>query len=255
MLKIENVSYTKNGKRILKNVSFEFEKGEKIVLLGLNGSGKTTLLKLLNGLCFADEGNFIFDGEKVEKKSFTKRFEKSFRQKCVLLFQNYEAMFFCKNIYEDISFSPVRFGLFDIEQRVCMAANMFGLDEKLDEFAFNLSGGEKQRAALACIFALSPELILLDEPTSALDPFWSARLVELLDGCGATVLTATHNLSLAAELGRRSIVMKEGEVLFDGATDKFLADKELMDRAGFAHSHKHRHDGEMHEHMHVHDLY
>lgn len=255
MLKIENLSYSKNGKQILKNISFELEKGEKIVLLGLNGSGKTTLLKLLNALCFASDGSFVFEGEKVEKKSFTKQFEKSFRQKCSLLFQNYEAMFFCKNIYEDISFSPARFGLSDIEQRVCMAANMFGLGEKLDEFAFNMSGGEKQRAALACIFALSPDLILLDEPTSALDPFWSARLVELLEGCGAAVITATHNLSLAAEFGRRAIVMSDGEILFDGATDEFLADKELMGAAGFMHSHKHRHNGETHEHMHVHDLY
>jgi cobalt/nickel transport system ATP-binding protein len=253
VLKVENLTFEREGKKVLDDISFCIEKGEKVVLLGLNGSGKTTLLKILNALYFVSNESFSFDSEIVTKKSFTKQFETAFRQKCSLLFQNYEAMFFCKNIYEDIAFSPSRFGLLDIKERVFRAANMFGLENRLDEFAFTLSGGEKQRAALACIFALSPEVLLLDEPTSALDPFWTARLVEILEASGACSVTATHNLSLAAELGERAIVMKEGRIVFDGKTAEFLNNKVLMADAGLLHSHKHMHDGELHEHLHAHD--
>jgi len=253
VLKVENLFFERDGKRILDNISFHVEEGEKIVLLGLNGSGKTSLLKILNGLYFVDGESFKFDGEIVTKKSFTKQFETAFRQKCSLLFQNYEAMFFCKNIYEDIAFSPTRFALDDIKERVFHAANMFGLENRLDEFAFNISGGEKQRAALACLFALSPSVLLLDEPTSALDPFWTARLVEILEASGVCSITATHNLSLAAELGERAIVMRDGRIVFDGQTREFLDNKKLMADAGLLHSHKHHHDGEVHEHMHAHD--
>jgi len=253
VLKVENLCYEKNGKKILDNLSFEISQGEKVVLLGLNGSGKTTLLKILNALYFANSGNFHFDGKNIEKSSFTKLFENGFRQECSLLFQNFEAMFFCKNIYEDISFSPQRFGFSDMEDRTHRAANMFGLETRLDEFAFNLSGGEKQRAALACVFALDPSVLLFDEPTSALDPFWTARLVEILEASGAAALTATHNLSLAEELGERAIVMKDGRIVYDGKTEKFLGDKELMANAGLLHSHKHYHDGDTHEHLHAHD--
>jgi len=253
VLKIENLTFEREGKKVIDNISFHIKEGEKVVLLGLNGSGKTTLLKFLNALYFANEESFSFEDKIVTKKSFTKQFETAFRQKCSLLFQNYDAMFFCKNLYEDIAFSPTRFGLDGIEDRVFHAANMFGLENRLDEFAFGISGGEKQRAALACIFALSPAVLLLDEPTSALDPFWTARLVEILEASNACSVTATHNLSLAAELGERAIVMREGKIVFDGQTKEFLENKKLMADAGLLHSHKHHHDGEVHEHLHAHD--
>ncbi len=253
MLKVENLTFERDGKKVIDNLSFEIKREEKVVLLGLNGSGKTTLLKILNGLYFAKSGDFYFNGKKIEKKTFTKQFEKDFRQKCGLLFQNYEVMFFCKNLYEDIAFSPARFGILDMSSRVMHAANMFGLEDKLDELAFNLSGGEKQRGALACLFALSPDVLLLDEPTSSLDPFWTARLVEMLEASNFTCLTATHNLSLASELGKRAIVMREGKIVFDGKTDEFLNDKKLMLDAGLLHSHKHMHNDILHEHLHAHN--
>lgn len=254
MIKVKNLFFERDGKRVLNNVSFEIKEGEKVVLLGLNGSGKTSLLKILNGLYFANSGDFYFKGKIVTKKSFNKQFEKDFRQKCSLLFQNYEAMFFCKNLYEDIAFSPTRFGMADIDNKTMKAASAFGLESKLDELAFNLSGGEKQRAALACLFALSPDVMLLDEPTSALDPFWTARLVEMLQSSSITSLTATHNLSLALELGNRAIVLKDGQIVFNGATELFLRDKGAMVDAGLLHSHRHMHSGMAHEHLHLHDL-
>ncbi len=253
MIKINNLCYEKDCKKILDGLNFEIKQGEKVVLLGLNGSGKTTLLKILNALYFASSGEFYFESKKVHKNEFTKEFEKAFRQKCTLLFQNYEAMFFCKNIYEDISFSPIRFGMEDVESRVNAAANMFELTGKLDEFAFNLSGGEKQRAALACLFAVSPELLLLDEPTSALDPFWVGRLVEILADYSGSVVCSTHNLSLAAELGDRAIALKDGKIVFDGKTKDIVNNFELLREIGLVHTHKHRHGDDAHEHPHVHD--
>ena len=169
-LKVENLFFEKDGKEILKNLSFSLKSGEKAVLIGVNGSGKTTILKLLNALYFPTSGKITVDGEELGKKNFTKRFENSFRQKCVLLFQNYEAMFFCKNLYEEITFSPKRFGFENIDAIARKSAEKFGLTQKLDDFAFNLSGGERQRAALACIYALSPSLALLTSRQARLIP-------------------------------------------------------------------------------------
>ncbi len=255
MLKVENLSFEKDGKKIIDNISFAIKPAEKVVLLGINGSGKTTLLKILNALYFANNGDFYFDEIKISKSGFTKEIEKGFRQKCSLLFQNFEAMFFCKNLYEDIGFSPDRFGMQDAAERINEAAKKFGLTNKLSEFALTLSGGEKQRAALACIFALKGEVLLLDEPTSALDPFWVGRLVEILGDYEGTVVTSTHNLSLAAELGSRAIALKEGKIVYDGDTNTILNDYALLKEVGLLHSHKHTHldDGCEHEHLHVHD--
>ena len=255
-VRCENLSFKKDGKTIFDNLNFEIRDGEKIVLLGLNGSGKTTLLKLLNALCFPTSGSYFMGETEITKKSFTKDFEKSFRGKCAKLFQNFDAMFFCKSIGEDMEFTPNVLGLDEVKKRASVEAEYFGLAERMDEFAFNLSGGERQRVALSCVFAVRPELLLLDEPTSALDPYWVGRLSEKIACYAGSVITATHNLSMASELGSRAIVMKDGHIIYDGDTKTFLGDKNRLIAAGLVHSHSHTHsDGSSHEHFHTHDFY
>lgn len=256
LIRCENLSFEKEGKLFFENLNFEIREGEKIVLLGLNGSGKTTLLKVLNALCFATSGSYAINDVEITKKSFTKDFEKGFRAKCAKLFQNFDAMFFCKSLGEDIEFTPMALGLSEPTKRRDDEATFFGLSDRVDEFAFNLSGGERQRGALACVFAVRPELLLLDEPTSALDPYWVGRLAEKIALCKQTVITATHNLSMASELGSRAIVMKDGHIIYDGDTKAFLGDKTRLIEAGLVHSHAHTHpDGSVHEHFHTHDFY
>ncbi len=110
--------------------------------------------------------------------------------------------------------------------------------------------------ALAALFAIEPKLLLLDEPTAGLDPAWSASLVDLLgERQDLTVLTSTHNLSVAAELGARTLLMppRPGRLLYDGPTEGVLDNQELLVASGLGHRHQHRHHGAPHVHFHVHD--
>jgi hypothetical protein len=125
------------------------------------------------------------------------------------------------------------------------------LRRSLDAQPFSLSGGQKQKVALAAILALEPRLLLLDEPASSLDPRASGWLVDHLLDCGKTVVTSTHNLSMAAELGERAIVLGEGgRLLYDGPLQEALRDRALLEAANLVHRHRHRHDGIEHVHTH-----
>ena len=119
----------------------------------------------------------------------------------------------------------------------------------LDKPPFLLSGGEKQKLALACLLALDPDLLLLDEPSASLDPASVGWLVDTLVHSEKTLIVATHNLSLAAKLGERCIVLGPGgDILFDGPIPVALSGVALLEQAGLAH----RHGGVAHTHPHLH---
>ena len=131
-----------------------------------------------------------------------------------------------------------------------------GLERQVGEGGRMLSGGQRQAIALSRALLNDPPILLLDEPTSALDPYWVGRLSEKIACYAGSVITATHNLSMASELGSRAIVMKDGHIIYDGDTKTFLGDKNRLIAAGLVHSHSHTHpDGSSHEHFHTHDFY
>ncbi len=119
---------------------------------------------------------------------------------------------------------------------------------------YSLSGGEKQKVALACILALDPLLLLLDEPTANLDPRAAAWLVDYLLDTPQTAIVSTHNLSMAAELGFRCLILGAGgHLLFDGPIEQALGDPGLMEAANLAHRHRHRQGSQEHAHPQLHD--
>lgn len=257
MLELREVSYAwAAGQPVLRNFSLRVNAGEKLVLLGANGCGKSTLLKLINGLIFADTGDIIWRDEILSPGRLRQReFARQFRQACVLLFQHPEAMLFNPTVAEEIAYGPRQLGLADIDARVGHWATELGLTALLDLAPFSLSGGEKQKVALACLLALEPELLLLDEPSASLDPATVGWLIDTLLQSDKTVIVSTHNLSMAAELGSRCVVLGHGgEILFDGPARMALSGTELLEKAGLAHRHRHRHQGGlMHSHPHAHD--
>ncbi len=257
MLELHEVSYAwPAGQPVLGNFSLRVDAGEKLVLLGANGCGKSTLLKLINGLIFADAGDITWRGEILSATRLRQReFARQFRQACVLLFQHPEAMLFNPTVAEEIAYGPRQLGLADIDARVGHWATELGLTALLDLAPFSLSGGEKQKVALACLLALEPELLLLDEPSASLDPATVGWLIDTLVQSDKTVIVSTHNLSMAAELGSRCVVLgRGGEILFDGPARMALSGTELLEKAGLAHRHRHRHQGGlMHSHPHAHD--
>lgn len=260
VLEIRDLAYVWRGpdgreRLLFDGLDVRLEAGEKTVLLGTNGCGKSTLLKLMNGLLPAHRGHIRWRGETISPERLRAReLARRFRRDCVLLFQHPEAMLFNPSVAEEIAYGPRLLGLDDIPGRVARWAGALGLTELLAAPPFQLSGGEKQKVALACLFALDPSLLLLDEPTASLDPRSTGWLVDTLLDSPATALISTHNLSLAAELGSRALVLGEaGRLLFDGPLEIALADLELLARAGLAHRHRHRHGNLTHHHLHRHD--
>lgn len=247
-------SYPEGGVAV-ESFTFTVAEGERLVLLGANGSGKTTLLKLLDGLLFPTVGSYRYGGERVERRRLaTAPFRRRFRSEVALLFQDPEAMLFNPTVFDELAFGPRQLGLDDVEQRVAHWARAAGVEPLLPRAPMRLSGGEKKRVALAALLVLEPRLLLLDEPTAGLDPRSTGWLIDLLQTLETTVITTTHNLSLAAELGDRTLLLGEDHrLLADGPLEPLLADRERLLAANLLHTHRHRHDGEVHRHYHLHD--
>lgn len=255
VIRLHNVYSTYGGGRgVLEDVTFSVRPGEKVVVLGANGAGKSTLLKLMAGLVPLSRGAYEAFGEVVTMAQLRNRaFARNFRRRVGLLFQNPDAMLFQPTVADEIGFGPRQLGLPDVEARIQRWAEAFGLADRLAATPFRLSGGEKQKVCLAALLAHDPELLLLDEPTAALDPKSTGWLIDLLADLPQTVIVSSHNLSLAAELGQRAIVMAEGSVAHDGLVEALFSDMDLMIRANLAHQHRHRHGGVEHRHFHTHD--
>jgi cobalt/nickel transport system ATP-binding protein len=258
MIELDQVGFAyPQGENILGDISFAFETGERIVLLGANGCGKSTLLKLINGLLTPTSGEIRFHGQPLTPGRLRRHeFAKKFRGQVAMVFQHPDAMLFNATVAEEIAYGPRLLGMPGIDDLVQRWAKRLQLEKYLDTPPFHLSGGEKQRLCLACVLACQPKLLMLDEPTANLDPRATGWLVDfLLDQKNLTTLVTTQNLSLAAELGQRALVLGEdGRLIHDGLLNDALANTELLWQANLAHTHRHRHaDGTEHRHVHVHE--
>jgi len=256
VLRAENLGHEYDGAGpVLRDVSFAFEAGEKIVLLGANGTGKTTLLKILNGLIRPTHGRVLYAGQELSVRALkAKEFHRRFRREVVLLFQNPEAMIFNPTVYDEIAFGPRQLGLEDVDGRVRHWADLFGLAKYLARAPFRLSSGEKQKLCLASLLVLEPRVLLLDEPTANLDPRSTGWLIDFLRELDAAVLVSTHSLSMAAELGDRVLALSERhELVYDGPVEGLLEDREKLLEANLVHEHGHRHGRLEHRHYHIHD--
>lgn len=256
MIELENISYCwPEGRKVFENLSFSVADGEKLILLGANGCGKSTLLKLLNGLVFPEAGFYRYRGDAISREQVRRRdFARKFRSECALLFQHPETMLFNPTVREEIGYGPRQMGQPEVEKRVAHWSGELRLEALLDLPPYALSGGEKQKVALACVLALDPLLLLLDEPAASLDPRSAGWLVDTLADSPQTVVVSTHNLSMAAELGTRCLVLGEdGKLMFDGPVQVALADLALLEAANLAHRHRHHHGGVEHAHVHVHN--
>lgn len=255
MIRVERLGHRYGDKVSLRDIDFVIAQDEKVVLLGANGCGKSTLLKILDGLIAPTEGEYRYDGEAITPARLkTLPSRRRFRREVALLFQNPDVMLFNPTVHDEIAFGPRQFGMDHVEERTRHWAALVGVERFLDRPPFTLSGGEKQKVALAALLSSEPRLLLLDEPTASLDPRTTGWLVDFLAELPITTLTTTHNLSLAPELGRRALVLDENHhLIHDGEIEPFLSDITALVAANLVHSHRHRHEGIEHRHFHRHD--
>jgi energy-coupling factor transport system ATP-binding protein len=241
-IKFEQVSYnykSMDGKdfQALKNINLEIAaKGEFITLIGETGSGKSTLVQHMNALVKPTTGDVTIYGIKVfkdVKKKNNKVKLNHLRQKVGLVFQFPDYQLFEETVQKDIIFGPKNFGVSESESilRAEKYINLVGLDNSyLTRSPFNLSGGEKKRVSIAGILAMEPDILVLDEPTSGLDPKGRDDLLELFTSIHKeldnTVIIITHDMNTVYKYSTRTLVMSNGELVFDGTPGKlFKSDK------------------------------
>lgn len=224
ILEIQNLSHVYSAdtpfeRAALRDVSLSIQRGEFVGLIGHTGSGKSTLIQHFNGLLKPTSGRVLFDGEDIWKDV---KFTREIRFKVGLVFQYPEHQLFEETVYQDISFGPKNMGLSEeeIRARVERAAQFVGItDAELQKSPFDLSGGQKRRAAIAGVIAMEPECIVLDEATAMLDPVGRREVLSTVHRLnrerGITVVLITHHMNEALEADR-VIVMNDGEQVLDG---------------------------------------
>lgn len=237
VLELKNLSYvygtgTPFEKTAVNNLSLSIEKGEFIGIMGHTGSGKSTLVQMLNGLMKPTSGQVLLDGEDIwaNPKDIRK-----IRFKVGMVFQYPEYQLFEETVAKDIAFGPTNMGKSgaELEKAVNDAARFTGLkDELLNKSPFDLSGGEKRRAAIAGVIAMNPEVLVLDEPTAGLDPMGRdvllSQIVQYHKERKNTVILVSHSMEDIARVADKIIVMnKSNLVMFDKTKEVFSKGREL----------------------------
>ncbi len=217
-----------DGRVALRGVNLFVAPGEKIALVGPNGAGKSTLMLHLNGI-LKGQGEVRVCGTRIEEGSLGE-----IRAAVGLVFQDPDDQLFSATVFDDIAFGPLYMGLpeEDIRSRVQRALEAVELNGYGDRVCHHLSGGEKKRVAIATVLSMDPEILVLDEPTAGLDPRARRSLIHLLSDLPQTMLVSTHDIPMVAELFERTVVIDEGEIVFDGSTQSLMADRSLLAQHG-----------------------
>ena len=220
----------------IKHISFSVEKGEFLGIIGHTGSGKSTLIQHLNGLLKPTSGDVLLGGESIWKDKKTTR---QARFRVGLVFQYPEYQLFEETVFRDIAFGPKNMGLSEeeVKLRVLRAARFAGVREgALDKSPFDLSGGQKRRAAIAGVIAMEPEIVIFDEPTAGLDPAARASLLDNIaayqKATGATVLMVSHSMDDVAKMADRLLVLNEGQIEMLGTPAEVFARAERLQEIG-----------------------
>lgn len=222
----------------LKNVDLTIGDGEFIGLIGHTGSGKSTLIQHLNGLLRASSGDILYNGESIYREGYSM---KELRSHVGLVFQYPEHQLFEVDVFSDVCFGPKNLGLSqeEVEARAKEALTLVGLDESFyKQSPFELSGGQKRRAAIAGVLAMKPEVLILDEPTAGLDPQGREDILGLVAKLhreqGMTVILVSHSMEDVARYVSRLVVMNHGKKVFDGTPKEVFRHYKELEAIGLA---------------------
>jgi energy-coupling factor transporter ATPase len=246
MIKLEGVSYSyssvegspKGGDKgesipALKNLNLELTEGQSVAVLGSNGSGKTTMAKLLNALLVPNEGVVLVDGLDTKDKSS----QKSIRQKVGMVFQNPDNQIISTSVEREIAFGLENLALpyEEMKTKVERALKYFNLEQYRNHPPHRLSGGEKQKVALASVLSMQPEYLVLDEPTSLLDPLGRKEVLALIRMlCEERNVTVIHITQFPEEatIADRVLVMHGGKLELDGSPLEVFGQEEKLSSIG-----------------------
>ena len=243
-IEIKHLTYiysrkTPYEKKALDDVNLCIEEGSFVGIVGATGSGKSTLIQHLNGLIKVQDkktSSVVVQGmSAMDKKTL-----KNLRFKVGMVFQYPEYQLFADTVEKDVAFGPKNMKLSkeEIDARVRKAMDVVGLD--YDQFAsrspFDLSGGEKRRAAIAGVIAMQPEILVLDEPVAGLDPAGREEILALVKKLqkevSPTIILVSHNMDDIAVMADRIIALKDGKVVMDGTPKEVFSDRKHVEEIG-----------------------
>lgn len=218
LVKVENLTKKYGDLLVLKNISFEVEEGEVLVLVGPSGCGKSSLLRCINGLERIDDGQIWVGGIPVRDASHKKLME--VRLMCGIVFQSFN-LFPHMTTLKNITLAPIKIlkqNKQDAQENAIRLLEAVGIPEKADSYPYTLSGGQRQRLAIARSLAMRPQLMLFDEPTSALDPEMKEEVLNVIsrlhDEDKMTMILVTHEVNFAKKVANR-VIMIEDKVIVE----------------------------------------
>lgn len=224
MIQVENLSFSYQNNKVLKNLSFSVKKGEYLCIIGKNGSGKSTLAKLLAGLIFQQEGSIKISGyDTKNKKDLLK-----IRKLIGIIFQNPENQIITTSVFDEVVFglenlATPRKNIKEIAEKSLKSVSLL---EYKDRLTYQLSGGEKQRLAIASVLAMGTEILIFDEATSMLDPIGKKQVLKHmkeLNSQGKTIIHITHNRNDILEASE-VILLSKGEIKYQGNPYRIFED-------------------------------
>ena len=242
-IKLEHVNYiyspgTAYEKKALSDICLELPHGEFVGIIGHTGSGKSTLTQHLNGLIRATSGTVFYNGENIYAEGYDMR---KLRSQVGLVFQYPEHQLFEVDVLTDVCFGPKNQGLTpeECEKRATEALRLVGLKEKYWKSSpFELSGGQKRRAAIAGVLAMRPGVLVLDEPTAGLDPKGRDEILDqiayLHRQSDMTVILVSHSMEDIAKYADRIIVMNKGKILYNDTPKQVFSHYQELEKIGLA---------------------
>lgn len=234
VLKVDNLVKFYNGVEVVKKVSFTVKEGEILAIIGASGSGKSTILRCINQLETIDGGNIIVNGDSLLKLNpkgkmqyQDRRILEKINLECGMIFQNFN-LFPHLSIIKNVTVAMMQVLRMEKEEANRKAIEILkrmGLENKINQYPCNLSGGEQQRASISRTLAINPKIIFMDEPTSALDPELVGevlKVVKQLANEKRTMVIVTHEIKFAREIADKVIFMDKGEIIEEGAPEDII---------------------------------
>lgn len=222
LIEVKKLSFEyEKGKKVLRDINFNLKKGEVLAVMGENGAGKSTLFKIIAGVIDRYKGNIYINGKDISKLNIEERIKK-----VGYLSQNPNDYFGRDTVFDEVSYTLKNIGEYD-KKRVNDVIKSMNLTEVEDKNPRDLSGGEKQRVAIACTIVSNPEILILDEPTRGMDGAQKENLgsiIEKMKSDGKTIVIITHDADFAGDYSDRTMLLFNGEIIAQGLSSDILFD-------------------------------